>query len=434
MLGTVVFFLVALGVLVFVHELGHFLVAKRAGIRVERFSLGFPPKAIGFQWGETEYCISWIPIGGYVKVAGMADFGAEAATGAPWEFNSKPTWVRMALVAAGPAMNLVFALVALVVLFRAYGIDTFSDPLADPSEGSVAAAAGLRYGDRIVALDGRPVADAYELLGGLDEAAAKGALLELRRGEDQLSLRLPPARDDGFGLRLTRPATVGHVVADMPAAALGLRPGDRVVAVAGEPVVSWTDMSARIRHHPGQPIELVWQRDGQPLSATVTPAAVAVGGQSVGQIGIGPETAEHSVGIAPSLALAMRGVVSYSGMIVGFLGELLKGDRSPNELGGPLRIAQLAGETAQEGFRSFVGFLAMLSVNLAVVNLLPVPALDGGQLLILALEAVRRRPLSGRQREVVQQIGLAILLFVMVLVTLNDLQQMVFHRVAELFQ
>ena len=152
-----VYFVLALGVLVFVHELGHFLVAKRAGIRVERFSLGFPPKIVGVQVGETEYCLSWIPFGGYVKVAGMADVGEDAATGAPWEYPSKPVWVRMAVIFAGPAMNFIFAFFAFAFISLYFGAETYDSTTVQVTEASVAAHAGLEYGDRIVTVEGRAV-------------------------------------------------------------------------------------------------------------------------------------------------------------------------------------------------------------------------------------------------------------------------------------
>jgi regulator of sigma E protease len=434
MLSTIVSFLVALGVLVFVHELGHFLVAKQAGIRVERFSLGYPPKLFGFYWGETEYCISWIPFGGYVKVAGMADVGADVASGAPWEFPSKPIWIRMAVIAAGPFMNFLFAFAALVFLFQAYGIDTFASTRVDPSENSAAARSGFQHGDRILSLGGEPVGNAYELVEGLEKAAVAGAAARVERGVREISLQLPPTQERGYGLRLLRPTTVGRVVSGMPAAALGLRENDRIMAVAGQPVASWSEMSAEIRQHPDEAIPLVWERAGQRMEMVITPAAVTDGGQTVGQIGIAPHIIRHHVGLWQSLALGLDGVYSSSRMILDFLGEVFQGDRSTEELGGPLRIAQLAGETAEQGLNHFISFLAMLSVNLAIINLLPIPVLDGGHLAFLALEAIRRRPLSLRQREVFQQIGLAIMLCIMALVTFNDLNQMVFHRIVELFQ
>ena len=432
-LTTIASFLIALGVLVFVHELGHFLVAKWAGIRVERFSLGYPPKMIGFTRGETEYCISWVPFGGYVKVAGMADVGTEETTGAHWEFPSRSVGIRMAVIAAGPAMNFLFAFVALIFLFSVYGIDSFDSTRVNPQENSLAAEVGLVRGDRVRAVGDAPVGNAYELANALDEIASSGAALEVERDGILLSFDLPPAGDEGYGVQLMRPTTVGYIEPRMPADSLGLQAGDIIRAVGQAPVVSWAEMSEEIRRYPGETIPLVWERDGQRMEQLITPVSHPEGDAFVGRIGIGPQVTRHTVGLGRAVVLGGLGVYNSSWLILDFLGELFQGDRSTDELGGPLRIAQLAGQTAEQGLDSFVRFLAILSVNLAIINLLPIPVLDGGHLTFLTLEAIMRRPLSLRQREIFQQIGLAMMLLIMVLVTFNDLNQMVFRRIAEMF-
>ena len=433
-LNTIASFLIALGVLVFVHELGHFLVAKWSGIKVERFSLGYPPKMIGFTYGETEYCLSWVPFGGYVKVAGMADVGNEDATGEPWEFPSKSVAIRMAVIAAGPIMNFLFAFVALIFLFNSYGVDTFDSTRVTPMENSLASQTGLVRGDRVLSVGDQSVTNAHELIGALDEVADQGSSLVIERDNTTLTLNLPAAGEDGYGLQLMRPTTVGQVVPDMPADSLGLQDGDIILAVGGTTVVSWAEMSTEIRRYPGETVPLVWERDGQRMEHQVTPATHAEGDTALGRIGISPHASRHTVGLGRAVVLGALGVYNSSWMILEFLGELLQGDRSTDELGGPLRIAQLAGQTAEQGLYSFISFLAMLSVNLAIINLLPVPVLDGGHLTFLTLEAIMRRPLSLRQREVFQQIGLAIMLCIMVLVMFNDLNQMVFHHITKLFE
>ena len=393
-LTTIASFLIALGVLVFVHELGHFLVAKWAGIRVERFSLGYPPKMIGFTRGETEYCISWIPFGGYVKVAGMADVGTEETTGAHWEFPSRSVGIRMAVIAAGPAMNFLFAFVALIFLFSVYGIDSFDSTRVSPQENSLAAEVGLVRGDRVRTVGDTPVGNAYELASALDEIASSGARLEVERDGILLDFDLPPAGDEGYGVQLMRPTTVGHVEPGTPADSLGLQAGDIIRAVGQAPVVSWAEMSEEIRRYPGETIPLVWERDGQRMEQLITPAAHSEGDAFVGRIGIGPHASRHTVGLGQAVVLGGLGVYNFSWLILDFLGELFQGDRSTDELGGPLRIAQMAGQTAEQGLDSFIYFLAILSVNLAIINLLPIPVLDGGHLTFLTLEAIMRRPLS----------------------------------------
>ena len=222
MVGTaiwfVVSFIIALGILVFVHELGHFLVAKRAGIRVERFSLGFPPKAIGFQWGETEYCLSWIPFGGYVKVAGMADVGTEETSGEPWEFPSKPIWVRMAVIVAGPIMNFIFAFVAFLALFLFFGIDTYDTTVVVPAKDSVSARAGLEKGDRILRVGDHDVYNSHDLLKALTAAAEAGAFVDVERNGRGQTVELPPLPPgEDYGLRIELLPKVGDVRSGMPA-------------------------------------------------------------------------------------------------------------------------------------------------------------------------------------------------------------------------
>jgi regulator of sigma E protease len=433
MVSTILYTLIALGVLIFVHELGHFLVAKKGGIRVERFSLGLGPKIFGFQHGETEYCLSWIPFGGYVKVAGMADIGSETARGEPWEFPSKSIPVRMAVIAAGPFMNFAFAFLVLLVLYWGYGVETWESTAVSPLENSVSQRAGVEEGDQILTVNGRPVSNSYELMRALEATNYQGATFEVDRRGDLHALELPASDEEGYGLAVLPSTRVGRVVGDMPAAAAGLQNGDRILQVAGESVTNWDEMSAAIRRYPEQSISLVWERDGRSIEAQIVPAARQVEDETIGQIGIGPHTGHASVGLAQAVGMSGERVWLVSWLILDFIGEILQGERSTDELGGPLRIAQMAGETADQGLKYFLSFLAMISINLAVINLLPIPVLDGGHLTFLTLEAIMRRPLSLRQRERFQQVGLVLMLFLMVLVTFNDVTQMFVPHIMQLF-
>ncbi|MBT3341646.1 MAG: RIP metalloprotease RseP [Gemmatimonadetes bacterium] len=433
-LSTLVSFIIALGILVFVHELGHFLVAKRAGIRVERFSLGYPPKMIGFTYGETEYCISWVPFGGYVKVAGMADVGSEDSTGAPWEFPSKSVGTRIGVIAAGPLMNFLFAFCAFVLLYNAYGIDTIDSTSVNPEAGSIAEQRGLQNGDQIRSVNGTLVSNAFELSQALDLSEGSGVTLEIERHRELVSIDLPAADDEGdYGLRLLLPTTVGNVIDGMPAAELGLEPGDLITVVAGNDVSTWTQMREAISVHPDEAITIIWQRDGQDLEGSITPRGIGEGEDRFGQIGISPHSSTTQVGFVDATSMALTNVVASSGLILEFLGRIYQPENY-NQVGGPISIAMMAGDTAERGTRDYINFLAQLSVNLAILNLLPIPVLDGGHLLFLAMEAIRGRPPSLRLREISQQVGLVVLLFIMVLVTFNDLNRHVVDHVVELFQ
>lgn len=431
---TVGYFLIALGVLVFVHELGHFLVAKRAGIRVERFSLGYPPKMMGFQWGETEYCISWVPFGGYVKVAGMADVGEEEASGAPWEFPSKSIPVRMAVIAAGPLMNFIFAFLVFAFVYGTYGIDTVDSTVVAPEEGSVAEVAGLMRGDEVLEVDDHPVDNAYELLKALEARQEQGSTLTVLRKDSRRRVELPPAVDAAYGITILLPTKVGSADPGTPAEGIGLQRGDRITAVDGTAVASWRDMRNLISVRPAESITLAWEREGVIMRAAIVPEERTVGDERIGVIGIRPfEAGSIEIGWWEATRLGAASVYTSSYLILDFIGSIFQEGRY-KELGGPIRIAKMADDTAQMGLKYFLRFLALLSVNLGVLNLLPIPVLDGGHLTFLTQEAILRRPPSVRQRELAQQVGLVIILFIMVAVTFNDLNQFVFHHIVEWFQ
>jgi regulator of sigma E protease len=430
---TVGYFLIALGVLVFVHELGHFLVAKRAGIRVERFSLGYPPKAIGFQWGETEYCLSWVPFGGYVKVAGMADVGDDEVTGADWEFPSKSLGVRMAVIAAGPIMNFLFAFALFTIVYGAYGIDTVDSTAVRPVESSVAEVAGLARGDVVVEVDGTLVDNAYELFKALDTNQETGSVLTVQRQGTERHIDLPATVDADYGIRILIPTTIGSADPGTPAAGLGLQRGDRITAVEGTAVNSWSDMRGLISVHPEESILLTWDREGVSMSSAIVPAERMDGDKRIGVIGIRPlESGSIDVGAWEATKMGAVSVYTSSYLILEFIGNIFE-DARYKELGGPIRIARMADDTAEMGLKYFLRFLALLSVNLGVLNLLPIPVLDGGHLTFLTLEAILRRPPSLRQREISQQIGMVIILFIMVAVTFNDLNEFVFKPIMDLF-
>jgi regulator of sigma E protease len=346
---TVLATIFVLGVLIFFHELGHFLVAKKSGIRVERFSLGFPPKMIGKKIGDTEYCISWIPLGGYVKMAGEEPDEAQVQ-GKPDEFSSKPVSVRALVVAAGPIMNFLLA------AFIFWGIFFFR-------------------GDQLVHYDS---------------------------------------------------TQVGSVGAGDPADKAGIKVGDRIVAVNGVEVDSFLQMARLIYPHVEEPVQITWMHEGRELTAEITTfkdRELDENGQmkDVGKIGIGPGYTTVKVGFFKSIADAVDMAWFILVESAKFLFGFFTGTSSVRQLGGPLFIAQTAGETARSGFISLLSFMALLSVNLSLINILPIPVLDGGHLLFLSIEKVKGTPLSLKQRATMQQIGLALLVLLIILVTYNDL-------------
>lgn len=434
MLTTVLSAIFVLGLLVFFHELGHFLAAKRMGIRVERFSLGFPPKMIGKTVGDTEYCISWIPLGGYVSMAGeRPDAQAEGEGGNPWEFQSKSVGARAFVIAAGPGMNFVLAFIIFWLFYATMGVMLIDTTTVGRVEsGSPYAAAGLRVGDEILEIDQAPVDTWEDVRERLASGTASSLALKVRRDGRDSALAV---RYDGdsvaerlAGLDYFRAAAVSTVIPDSPAERAGLRPGDVITSVHGVPVTQWYEMVEVIRGRPGMETTVSWSRNGQSHQVIVIPnTAQDLDRETgdvidIGQIGITQQDyiKRTPAGLVSSAGMAGTQLVNVTYTIVVFVKKLVLGQVSTDSVGGPIAIARMAGDSARQGASSLFSFMAFLSINLAILNLLPIPALDGGQLLILGVEKVLRRPISLKYRLVWQQTGMALLLVLMVFVVFND--------------
>lgn len=437
---TLIAFLVVIGVLIFVHELGHLLAAKAVDIEVPRFSIGFGPRIAGFTIGETEYVISALPLGGYVRMAGMEDTSAlegptpETPVGpSPRDFDAKPLWARAMVISAGVVMNFLFAIVVLTGVAL-----TFGEPLnpttrvsIEPAAGEVAAPlADVPLGSRIAAVGGTPVESWNDVEAALDAAPAGPLVLDFADTED-VTLQLPAAGSDRSALlRPLQPFTepvVGEVTTGSPADRIGLQAGDRIITAAGQPVRTWPEFVEIVRARPGQTIELVIEREGQRL--TLTPEAAAerdlnenMERVEIGRLGVAPQQqlAFRRMGPVDALKYGVGMTWETSASIVKLVGDLFTGAASPRSLGGPLAIGQLSGQAARYGLERFLQWMALLSVNLAVLNLLPIPVLDGGQLLFIGVEAVRGRPLSIEQRLRLSHFGLIIVVGIMVWAITND--------------
>lgn len=434
MLTTVLSAIFVLGLLVFFHELGHFLAAKRMGIRVERFSLGFPPKMIGKTIGDTEYCISWIPLGGYVKMAGeQPDAQSEDKVGEPWEFQSKSVGARAFVIAAGPGANFVLAFIIFWLFYATMGVmlvDTTTVGRVD--SGSPYAAAGLQVGDEILEIDQTPVDTWEDVRQELASGTAPAVALKVRReGRDrtvEVGYEGTGVAERLAGLDYFRASAVSTVIPDSPAEKAGLMSGDVITSVDGVPVTQWYEMVYLIRGRPGMETTVSWTRNGQSHQVGIIPDTAQdldpVTGDviDIGQIGITQQdhVKRSPVGFISSVGLAGTQLAAVTYTIVGFVKKLVVGEVSTDSVGGPIAIAQMAGDSARQGPSSLFSFMAFLSINLAILNLLPIPALDGGQLLILGVEKIIRRPLSLRYRLIWQQAGVAMLLLLMVFVVFND--------------
>ena len=437
MLLTILSFAVMVGVLIFVHELGHFMAAKAVGIQVHRFSLGFGKPIVMFRRGETEYCISVLPLGGYVKMAGLEEEGmmGEVEGGKPAQpvdparaFDRKPLWARIIVILAGVTMNVLLAYAVYVVRAASVGLPIWATTQVDSviTRGlppGAEALGTLRSGDRILRINGDSIRHWGDVLDHLEHGPTTVRFDLADRGE--LIVRLgdgsPQARGRVAGaLRPLLPPRIGILVPGQAGYRAGLKPGDLVVRANGDTVRSWTALVRAIRGSPGRQLALaVWRVDSL-VSVTVVPDIHPDSG--FGQIGTNAEPPVRHERVALGRALLDGWSYAWDGIraVLSGLAQLVLGHGSLRQsLAGPIEIASVSGQVARLGLDRFLDLLALFSINLAVLNLLPIPVLDGGQLVFLLAEGVRRRPLSLELRLRLTQVGFVFLLGLMSLALLN---------------
>jgi len=437
---TILAAIVVLGILIFVHELGHFLVAKRSGVGVLKFSLGFGPKLVGVKRGETEYLLSALPLGGYVKMIGEdpTDPLPEAADPAR-SFSQKTVGTRARIILAGPLANLALPVVIFWGIFAIVGQPYFLPIVGTPEQGSPAAQAGLLPGDRVQALDGVRIERWTDVEVAVQASSGKPLNFTMTRDGRTFDVRLAPravATRDIFGqetqawdvgLHPLLSTRIGQVLPGHVAEQAGLRSGDRILALNGTPVVEWEQMAKSIHGSPGKPVRLTVERDGQRFEVEATPRPTkqqtAAGEEEIGLIGIGPAPESHYQRLNPVAALVdgVKETARLSVVIVQGFVKLIQGSISPKTIGGPILITQIAGEVVRRGTVQLLSFTAFLSINLAILNLLPIPVLDGGHLLFSLIEWLRGKPISLRKREIAQQVGLALLVGLMIFAFYNDI-------------
>lgn len=427
MLTSIAAFTFVLGVLVFVHEMGHFLMARRIGIRVLTFSLGFGPKLLTVRRGDTDYCISAIPLGGYVKMAG--ENPDDVQSGADDEFLSKTKWERFQVLIMGPAMNILLAFVVMaVVLYQGADVPAYEEqpPIVGyVMEASPAEQSGIRVGDLILSIGGRPVQTWEELFVAVMPRAERELEVVLRRGLQEVTVQVTPEAQTQFqvgdlGVVPIMQPQILNVMTGDPADLAGIRPRDVITAVNDEPITRDNPFVETINANADVALMLTVVRGSQTLKIEVTPALRG----NVGLIGVELSPFEvRTIEPGPLQAIQMSFEKNYawSGLIFQTLGGLLTSETSPKQLVGPLGIAQLSGGAAQIGLVALFTLMAMISLNLGILNLLPIPVLDGGHIFIMALEGLSRRDFSVRIKEKIQLAGFVVILMLMVTVIYNDL-------------
>lgn len=438
-------FLVVLGVLVAFHELGHFLAARWVGVKVLKFSLGFGPKLLGRQIGETEYLLSAVPLGGYVKLFGEDEAEATTPEDRRRSFAHQGLWGKILIVAAGPGFNFILAYLIFAGWLSTGAplfVPTFRDLSPDVEAlvpGSPAATAGVDIGDRIVTVNGKAISTRTELLDAVGKSKGEPLAIDVRRDGQIKSFSLTPTviHNSGgggeeplytIGVEET-PPLVTSVMHGSPASAAGMQTGDRIVNIEGQPIYTWSQMTGFVRDNPGKSLRVEILRNGQRLPLTVTPSAEksTANGQSIeiGKIGIsGPgRSLMRSDTPVEALYQGLDATWGWTELTAIGLYKMIVGDISSKNIGGPLTIASISGEAASQGAASVVFLIAILSINLGVLNLLPIPILDGGHLLFFLIEGVLRKPLGERQRELAQQAGLVLLVGVMIFAFWNDLER-----------
>jgi len=446
--GYILPFVVLLTVLVFVHEMGHYLVARWNGVRVEVFSVGFGPELRG--WTDrngTRWKLSALPFGGYVKFYGDANAASAPDVQAAAQmteaeragsFQHKSVGRRAAIVAAGPAANIVYAIVVLALLFMTFGQRVTPPEIGRVLPNGPGAEAGLRPGDVVQAIDGRSITRFEEVLEEAFLNPDRPLAFEVRRDGGVEALTVTPRgtfnpqveggkrRFGELGVLSSNPAGVGQVRPDSPAAAAGLREGDLIVAVDGMAVDSFEALQDLVAASGGRTLQLGIERAGERLAVPVTPQRQVIqtanGEEERWLMGIQrPE--RPLVRHGPVAAFGEASVAAYDMVVrtAQYIGQMVAGSRGTEDLGGPLRIAQVSGQAAQVGLEQFVLLSVLLSLNLGLINLLPVPVLDGGHLLLYAFEAARGRPLTERMQEYAFRFGLAVILTLTVFATWNDL-------------
>lgn len=432
---TIIAGILMLGVLVFIHELGHFVIAKMCGVKVLKFSLGFGPKLVSRHRGETEYQICAIPLGGYVQMLGegSGEQGEEVELSAEEKarsFSEQSVAKRLAIVSAGPVMNLVLPLLILPISFMVgVQMPTYLDQPACIGyvvPESNAASGGFLAGDCVLAVNQRPVESWNDSNKGFVSQAGDALVFQIERDGNELQLVIPADNDSLQGMQVLgllprQEARIGGLAPDMPAAVAGIQEGDLILKIADYPISSWYDLKGVIQEIGERAVPVQLERAGEHLVVDLTPEQR--GGEGDYLLGIAPlySSEMKRYGFSAAVREGASRTWELIELTVVFVQKLFTGNVSTKNIGGPITVVQIAGQAAQTDLSAILSVLAFISIQLGILNLLPIPILDGGHILFYLIELIIRRPVSIRAREMAQQVGMAMLLMLMVLAFYNDI-------------
>jgi regulator of sigma E protease len=448
-LSTVFYFIITIGVLVFIHEFGHFIAAKACGMRADVFAIGMGYRLFGYNkvngftflkldesidlGNHTDYRLAAFPIGGYVKIAGMIDESMDTefvnSTPQPWEFRSKPVWQRMIVICAGVVMNVLLAAAIFWSIALVQGerlLQTTEIGYVIP--GSSAEKIGLQAGDKILSVNGKTIDHWEAILQSMYlDNIGKDITLDIERAQQHRTIpiprtALPDIQNASFGIIPSHTeAIISEVMKDKPADKAGLKSGDVILALNDQRVFNEQHVIKIIKAHPSTAVTMRWKRGTDTLSAVVVPSKDGLIGIGIGSRYNGPVLSVR-YGVTESFSKGMKETGRIVVLHVQFFWQLITGQQSfSKSVGGPVKIAQMANRTADAGIMSFLGFMGLLSVSLAVLNILPLPALDGGHFFLLVLEGIFRRPVPQKVQMVIQQIGVVLLMVLMAYVLFNDI-------------
>lgn len=417
-----------IGILIFIHELGHFAVAKLFGVKVKAFSLGFGKPILHKKIGDTDYRLSIIPLGGYVKMEGETDFGKDVSEMSEDSFLKKSPLIRLAVIFAGPFMNFVLAYLVFVILLSVYGEEKISETKIGKVD-KTAYEAGFRKNDRLLEINGNDVVyfdDIEKYITSTDTKIDFSVL----RGDSIVNIEYKVQENKTLGIYPYIKPEIGTVLPSTPAKQFGLKKGDTIVKINSDSVNSWYEMSDVFKNLPDTIVDIVIKRDGQLIEKRIKTTSISAekNGESkrLGMIGVNGEmeTVRERIPFFESVDLAFNMTVNSTTLLVDFLGKLITGKESAKNLGGPIMIFRLSGETAKMGFDRLLSLLALLSVNLGLLNLLPLPVLDGGFIVIYGVEAVTRQRINMKYLIALQYIGFILLLLLTIFVTFNDIMRL----------